>query len=288
MQQQEEIYQLKFGPDGFDKIAIIGSAPSSIRLAPFHDPSWAVWGCSPGAYGYTTRSDVWWELHRWEPAQPGEPQAATAMPWFSPEYCDFLRRYAGPVMMATDHADIPNCCRLPFEQLLEKYGPYHFTSSIAWMLALAIEFKPKAIGLWGVDMAATSEYAFQRPGCQHFIGLAMREGIEVVLPPESDLMRPTTMYGISEYNPRQIKLLARKRELESRLASATNTVNQASGEMQFLRGALDDLDYIFNTWVDEIPNCDLGLAVSSAQHADISYAVHGRKLNIRDIVGGDA
>jgi hypothetical protein len=25
---------LKLGPDGFDKIAIIGSAPSSVRLAP--------------------------------------------------------------------------------------------------------------------------------------------------------------------------------------------------------------------------------------------------------------
>ncbi len=275
-----DLRQLKFGPDGFENIAIIGSAPSSVRLAPFNDPKWAIWGCSPGAYGHTTRSDLWFEIHRWEPAQPGFPFDPTAQPWFSPEYCDFLRRHPG-VVMATDHADVPNCVRYPFEEMIEKHGPYFFTSSIAWMLALAIELKPKAIGLWGVDMAASSEYAFQRPGCQHFIGLAIRAGIEVILPPESDLMRPTTMYGISEYNPRQIKLLARRRELDARLVDATNRMNNASQEITFLRSAIDNLDYIQNTWVDDV-ECDLGKMVSAA-HGDVNYAVHGRRLNIRDL-----
>ena len=34
------------------------------------------------------------------------------------------------------------------------------------------------IGLWGIDMAATEEYAYQRPGCQHFLGLVKRAGID--------------------------------------------------------------------------------------------------------------
>jgi hypothetical protein len=282
MQQQEEIFQPKFGPEGFDKIAIIGSAPSSIALGPYNDPSWAVWGCSPGAYGYVPRSEVWWEIHRWEPANPGVPMDATAKPWFSPEYCDFLRRYAGTVMMATDHADVPHGVRAPFEELIKKHGPYHFTSSIAWMIALALEFKPKAIGLWGVDMAATSEYAFQRPGLQHFLGLATQMGIEVVLPPESDLMRPTTMYGISEYSPRHIKLLARKNELQNRLNEATNRLNGASAEMQFLRGALDDLEYMSMTWIDDV-ECDLGKAASASRNVDIIHSVHGRNILLKDL-----
>jgi hypothetical protein len=32
------------------KIAVMGSAPSSVALAPFGDPSWEIWGCSPGLY----------------------------------------------------------------------------------------------------------------------------------------------------------------------------------------------------------------------------------------------
>lgn len=271
--------ELQYGPDGFDKIGIIGSAPSSIRLAPYNDPEWSIWGCSPGAYGIVPRSDVWFEIHRWEPANPGFPNDATAAPWFSPEYCDFLRRYKGPVVMATDHADVPTGVRFPFEELLEKHGPYFFTSSVAWMIALAIELKPKAIGLWGVDMAATSEYAFQRPGCQHFIGLAKKNGIEVILPPESDLMRPTTMYGISEYHPRHIKLLARRKELDARLANAKNVLQNANNEINFLNGAIDNLDYIQTTWVDDV-ECDLSKMVSSAD-PDVNYSVHGRQILLK-------
>ena len=54
------------------KIALVGSAPSSIRLAPINDPDWQIWGCSPGAYGVVgPRADVWFEMHRWEPQVPG-------------------------------------------------------------------------------------------------------------------------------------------------------------------------------------------------------------------------
>ena len=31
------------------KIALVGTAPSSRMLAPYNDPSWKIWGCSPGA-----------------------------------------------------------------------------------------------------------------------------------------------------------------------------------------------------------------------------------------------
>jgi hypothetical protein len=72
------------------------------------------------------------------------------------------------------------------------------------------------IGLWGVDMAAAEEYAYQRPGCQFFVLEAMRRGIGVYLPPESDLMRPMPVYGISEWDHNYIKLTSRARELNAR------------------------------------------------------------------------
>src|SRR5215467_9147402 len=31
-----------------EKVAIIGMAPSSRMLAPFNDPTWDIWVCSPG------------------------------------------------------------------------------------------------------------------------------------------------------------------------------------------------------------------------------------------------
>lgn len=270
---------LKFGRDGFDKIALLGSAPSSLRLAPFHDESWAIWGCSPGAYGQCLRSDVWWEIHRWEPPAIGNPLDPANVPWFSPEYAQFLKEYKGPVITNAEIDSIPNACPLPFQELIDKYGPYFFTSSVAWMLALAIEFKPKAIGLWGIDMSASSEYAFQRPGCQHFIGVAMREGIEVILPPESDLMRPSTLYGISENSPKMIKWKARLSELQQRKANAVANMNAISNEAQFLNGAIDNLEYMLSTWVDEVPS-DLRMAVGESKRANPLITIHHREVKI--------
>ena len=44
---------------------------------------------------------------------------------------------------------------------------------------------------------------------------AMRRGIGVYLPPESDLMRPLPVYGISEWDHNYIKLTSRARELSA-------------------------------------------------------------------------
>lgn len=282
----EEARVTKLGPDGFRKIGIIGSAPSSVRLAPYNDRSWALWGCSPGVYGVAPygRLDVFWEIHRWEPPTAGDPANPANKPWFSPEYVQYLQNFPGPVFLAGPNPDVENPVpsvkngvRFAFEDYIARYGQYFFTSSMAWMLAHAIETilslraerntpEPgEAIGLWGVDMAAHTEYAFQRPGCQHFIGLARKLGIPIIVPPESDLMQPPTLYGIGEYNPRHQKLLARLGELQGREQMLAGTVGNANNELLHIRGCIDDLKYIFNTWVDDVdPNTTIESAVSLA------------------------
>ena len=224
------------------KIALIGSAPSSIRLAPYHDPSWSVWGCSPGAYGVVPkgRSNVWWELHKYEAGQP----------WFSPEYCQFLRDHPR-VMVAEPRPEIPNGEVLPVDELVAKYGPYFFTSSVAWMMAVAIEMGATKIGLWGIDMAASEEYEAQRAGLHYFAMIAKRQGIEVGVPPESDLFRPRFLYGVDEIKHSHIKLRARREELEARKREAEAQFEHAKGMVAFMTGAIDDLKYMHMTWAHD-------------------------------------
>lgn len=235
------------------QIALIGSAPSSVRIAPYGDPNWQIWACSPGAWGGMStmgidpaqRVSCWYELHRYEPGQP----------WFSPEYCAFLARHPR-VFMAERRPEIPGSIAIPVDELVEKYGPYFFTSSLAWMFAIAIETignGPGKIGLWGVDMAATEEYGYQRAGCQYFAMLARARGIEVGVPPESDLLQPPPLYGVSEVDHQHIKLLARDRELRARMADVQQRLQQAQSEQMFVQGALDDLAYVRNTWVGNVP-----------------------------------
>lgn len=232
------------------RIALVGSAPSSINLVPYNHPEWFVFACSPGAYGIAgPHADAWAELHRWEPQVAGH--AGTGQPWFSPEYVEFLTRFKGTVYMADPlPPEIPNATLFPMQEMVEKYGPFFFTSSLSFMWALALETPGvEEIGLFGVDMAATEEYGYQRAGCQYFITLAVQRGIKVTIPPESDILQPSFWYGITENSPMAIKLTQRRRELEGRLSHAQHREAQAREEAMFLRGALDDLNYMWNTWV---------------------------------------
>lgn len=241
------------------KIALIGSAPSSIRLAPFNDPSWLIWGCSPGAYPVVSNVAAWFELHRWEPPVIGK--ADQQKPWFSPEYCLWLGQQ--PVVWMIDPVkELPNSKRYPFEQMVRKYGPYFFTSSVAWMFAMAIEailedrqarpVEPlitDEIGLWGIDMATTDEYGYQRAGCQFFAQIAQQLDINVVIPHESDLLMPPPLYGVVENDPMMIKLTTRKQELVNRLNGVNAALDGNVREKHFLEGAIDDLTYIMGTWI---------------------------------------
>lgn len=262
------------------KYAILGSAPS-LPLAPFGDPSWRFFGCSPGVYPYVNLGTLrgWFELHRWEPGEIGKP--ATQKQWFSPEYVAWMRQLPPHVnlWMQGEPADTPNAKRLPIEQLSAKYGTYFWTSSISIMIACAIEdilderqkreallrdnpptdadgiaaraaYVPPVdeIGLWGVDMTASEEYGYQRAGCQHFLTLAQTLGIKITVPPESDLLRPMPIYGFCEGEWWHIKLTQRQRELTGRLHGARQAVADATRQVAFLEGAMDDMNYHLLTW----------------------------------------
>ena len=111
------------------KIALMWSAPSSIALAPFDDPNWEIWGCSPGLYGSLIQRnrvpEAWFELHRWEPPVLGK--ADQQVPWFSPEYVAWMGQLPVTVWMERKIDAIPASQALPWQQLCEKYGHFFFT-----------------------------------------------------------------------------------------------------------------------------------------------------------------
>lgn len=258
------------------KIAILGSAPSSLSMAPIGDPSYAIWGCSPGVYATARRCDAWFELHRWEPGKIGV--AESQKQWFSPEYVAWMAQrhpQQCPVWMYEPVPEIPASRALPIDDLIAKYGSFFFTSSISIMIACAIEDiledreKREAvaqaqaaagvalmhqaqvvdeIALFGVDMSATEEYGYQRAGCQHFLLMAADLGIHINVPPESDLLRPMPIYGIVEHSHFHIKNTARMRELTSRKAQAEAQMQAVNNTVHFLNGAIDDLKYQMETW----------------------------------------
>ncbi len=215
------------------KIALLGTAPSSRSLAPFNDPDWQIWSCSPGNMDIP-RADVWFEIHSnllWPECESyGRP------------YVEWLKNQTFPIYMQ-DQRLVPNATRLPIEELVNEFGKYFFTSSFAYMLAMAIKAGAKEIALYGIDMASKDEYIQQRAGGHYFMQEAAKRGIIVNVPYESDLAQPPPLYGYSDSTPFGRKIHVREQELKSRIASAEQQLAQLQGAIPFLKGALEDMDY---------------------------------------------
>ncbi len=220
------------------KIAIMGSAPSSRTMAPFQDPAWEVWCCSPPNYD-SPRVDAWFELHNLDrkfSVQQNGP------------YLEVITRHPRVYITKPD-ARLPNGLLFDWKPLVHKYGNYFFTSSIAWMMAAALELKPDKIGLWGIDMSATEEYGYQRAGLHYFIQKAEEAGTAVFAPGTSDIKQGVPLYAIKEHWPMWQKYNARKNELRDRLNQAEDCIQKASKDQAVLKGALDDMQYNENTWL---------------------------------------
>lgn len=182
------------------KIAIIGTAPQW-QLAPFDDPEWEIWGIF-GVVGCNKRMTRVYELHDKSIILP------MAENHHSKKYWEIVNAM-GDNYITKDHYDqAPNAKRFDFNSKLEKYGPY-FASSAAWLIAEAIDEGADVIGIWGVNMASDTEYAYQKPSCTYVIGYAKAKGIEVIIPASSELLSIPYQYGIQQ-PPRTLEALAQK------------------------------------------------------------------------------
>lgn len=224
------------------KVALIGTAPSSRMLAPFGDPSWTIWACSPGNMGILPRADAWFEVHKnlhWEEYRS-----------YGLPYIDWLNKQTFPVYMQ-DREYCPRAEIFPMEAMVKEFGKDFFTSTFAWMMAFAIYKGAKEIALFGIDMASRDEYILQRPGFYFFRHLAQQRGIKVSAPHESDIMQSPGLYGFSEAMPFGRKILARKREVKGRIDQMIAERDKLSHNITYLQGAVEDIDYIESIWLGQ-------------------------------------
>jgi hypothetical protein len=97
------------------------------------------------------------------------------------------------VMMRDRSADYPSCIVYPLKDAIAA-GRRYFTNTIAYMIAHAILDGYERIELYGVDMASTTEYAYQKACTEYWIGIAEGRGIEVYAPEISELCN-APLYG---------------------------------------------------------------------------------------------
>lgn len=223
------------------KICIMGYAPASRDLAPFKDKSWEIWG-ENDLYRFVPRMDLLFQIHDIEAVKRHNRTG---------EHYEWLKKSKIPVVMQDHYPEIPASIKMPFDEMNKIFVDY-WTNSISYMIAFAIMMGPKAISLYGIDMARGSEHNEQRPSVEYFIGLAKGLGIEVIIPAECDLLKAWVRYG---YNDGQLaafhdKAAARIAELNNHRVSKLQEAEMFRQKMQqsinaahSYAGALDNTQY---------------------------------------------
>ena len=173
-------------------VSIVGSAPSSQRLAPYGQEE--VWVLGVQAHYHAERGQEFtriFEIHSTFDWSRHQDHAQAIASLGCPMVVNEGFPIKGDGILIFDHAEAA--------KLLSCGGKAYLTSSIAYMIAQAIMEGYEKISVYGVDLTVhDTEYFHQRACTEAWIGLAKGRGIEVFIPDQSSLMKSTFVYGIDE------------------------------------------------------------------------------------------
>lgn len=184
------------------KVAIVGSANSRSR-APYDDADWQIWAhaCAHKMRG-VGRVDRWFDIHI--------PAVRDQVKGWDADYPAWLRGDGrdGVIVIQPPTDGIANAMVYPradVEAWLRSRGGLpgkaYFTSSLAWMVALALYEGATHISLWGITFAQKYEYVVQRPCAEYWIGFARALGVSVEIAKTSPLCRSGHVYGYGGPRP---------------------------------------------------------------------------------------
>jgi hypothetical protein len=263
------------------KIAICGFAETSYKLAPWDNKEWEIWGLNGlhKVIKWTDNITRWFQIHPKESVF-GEGLGGGA------DHVKFLQSLKIPVYMTQHYNEIPMSVPYPLKEICEWFWigkekerhPY-LSNTISEMLALlAYEIvvggrEVDEIGVWGVDMAHSTEYQYQKNSCEFYLGIfeGYRQIMEIfkrsnivagimegnvfkeiklpyptkwTLPKESLLLYGKYIYGFEEAEDEsECKRLQARRQIliNNRNSYLAKEQEAHDAQMQFL-GAMQEMD----------------------------------------------
>lgn len=225
------------------KVAICGTAPT-IANAPFADPEFDIWGVAHCCFlKEVERLDVIFEIHLKEIWQK--------------DNTPFFRFPNALIYLQKKDESLPNSETFPVLDILKKYSvnkgfkgeSYYMSSSLPFMVALAIEKGYEEIHFYGIHLVMEEEYFYQRPCLERYIGIAEGKGIKVYTDPGADIMKFGYVYGIQEKesDDNVARLKARLDEFDKRIMGLTQQLNgttrQIEAQLNQLQGAREQVVY---------------------------------------------
>ncbi|MGV0982624.1 MAG: hypothetical protein ACOYB0_09705 [Polynucleobacter sp.] len=209
--------------------------------APYNDESFDIWAISGAVFSESLHGNIKpaTELNKWN--------AVHRVDMFFEMHKReiFLDKIAGlskcgvPVIMQKKEADIPTSEAYPVEEVARALGE-EFSSSIAYMLALAIYRGYEEILIYGVYLMHETEYLSQRPGFKYYLGIARERLIKVWAEENTRLTTPAWRYGYDDIDRICWKISERKKKLEEDMAAQSKVIEDNRAIYFQLRGAAQD------------------------------------------------
>jgi hypothetical protein len=130
-----------------------------------------------------------------------------------------------------------------------KYVPVVETRHIGMHPVIGIETDAKTFIADGFS-SHNSEYFWQRPSCEYFLGLAVGMGIKIWLPDTCDLLKTRFMYGYEEAKelPFRAKIESMKKSMQKRANQAQAQMAHHEKQVQQYIGAMSAVNEIDKIW----------------------------------------
>jgi hypothetical protein len=248
-----------------NKLALVGMASTTRHLAPFDDDSYEIWAVNEmgnvphPAFDWVKRFERLFQIHpRWDFTRNNNPNDFNHFAWLRNEpdtcvqctgtgkigekdcpacakgiyYPPPIRDTVQVIYMQEEHEDIPQSVKYPLEEMvsLNPRGRY-FDSTLAYMVMLASTMGYQEIYIVGFEMAAQSEYFYQRANFEYLIGVLSERGQVFRFPPQTTLLKGE-LYGFENMKT------GYRQQLDMRIAVLNNELSNHNIELAKIEGEL--------------------------------------------------
>jgi len=203
-QDPETAAKLRELRKGKKTVAIVGLAPTSCSLAPFDEEGVEIWGLNE-AHAFPQwfkRADRWFQIHATESWKRyiAKRDVRGHFDWLKKNEWDI------PIYMQYYHELVPKSIGYPLHEVVDEVfhnfrrgdmKVKYFTSTLAYMMGIAVLEKFERVEIYGFEMAEETEYVQQKACAEFWIGYAMGKGIEIYTPPNCQILY-SQLYGGNE------------------------------------------------------------------------------------------
>lgn len=277
-------------PRKTDKVAFVGFSASSRHLAPYNNPEYEVWILNEEYnFPWTKSFDRIFQIHQdWDWGRDNNPNDPNHKYWLENRtgvcrlcggkkvfktikgdelpctVCDENGNYIltrpqtdFPIYMQKAFPSVPNSVEYPLNQITDTFlrpmglDRHYFRSSFSIMMGLALLMGFKHIEAYGFEMGTDTEYNYQRPNGEFWMGYCMGYGVKLILPDNCGLLRgPLYGYEDSRVGYRQ-NLEIRRKVLDKQVEKFRNEIIRTDAEADLVRkfvedGIPDDLPALLN------------------------------------------